>query len=268
MVDVGILDSPSFSLFVRAVSAAVTSGLGGLPLFLYDDLGSRWKALALVIAAGMMSGCSFGLIAESYELSQNFAYVLFYAILGAVLIHFINKYIESIPGLQIANLKGSQAKKAVVLIVSMAVHSMAEGLSVGVSAKSEHFKNLDWVVITSLAAHNIPEGLAISLVLKHQGMDVLQSCLFSVLANAPQPIAAVVAYHYFDLNPAWLSIGFSFSAGIIMLIVIMELIPEAIEASETNGKIERLSLSIIYFVSILGVGYMACHGDDHEMFQS
>lgn len=261
-----IVDNSTWILFLKAVSAAVTSGLGGLPLFLYDDLGSTSKAIALVIAAGMMSGCSFGLLAESFELSHSLLYVLFYATLGAFIIHYLNRYIESIPGLQIADLKGSQAKRAVVIIVSMAVHSIAEGLSVGISANSEHFKHLDWVVVCSLAAHNIPEGLAISLVLKHQGMNVWQSCTYAVLANLPQPIAAVIAYRYFDLNPAWLSMGFAFSAGIIMLIVIMELIPEALEASQTTGKCERFSLGLMYFISIMFVGYMACHDDGHEMF--
>ena len=66
-----VLNNPSGVLFIKAVSAAVTSGLGGLPLLLYDDLGSTSKAVALVIAAGMMSGCSFGLLAESLELSHK-----------------------------------------------------------------------------------------------------------------------------------------------------------------------------------------------------
>eukprot|EP00494_Astrolonche_serrata_P030167 UN30434 len=196
-------------MFLKASCAALTSGLGGLPLLIYDDLGSEIKALALLCAAGMMCGCCFGLFVEAYELEQSISCVFIWGMGGALVIYLVGEFIQSLPGLQIANLKGSQAKKAIVLIFSMAIHSIGEGISVGVAAKSQHVKLLNTVVVFSLAVHNIPEGLAISLILRHRGMSVLQSCLFAVLANIPQPIAAILVYKYYgSYGTDSLSLGF------------------------------------------------------------
>merc|ERR1719150_1036427 len=148
----------------------------------------------------MMSGCSFGLLLEAYQIGDQFLSLVFWGLVGAGIIHIISSFIESIEGLQIENLRGHAANRAAILIVSMAIHSIAEGMSVGVAAKAEFQKQLDWLVVWSLAAHNIPEGLAISLVLRHQGMGVLQSCLYAIIANIPQPIAALFVYNFVTMN--------------------------------------------------------------------
>merc|ERR1740124_386728 len=248
----------SGELFTRAVGAAVTSGLGGLPLLIYDDLSAGFRALSLIFAAGMMTGCCFGLMLEAYEIDQNLLKLFLWAGIGASFIHVVGNYIESIPNLQIGNLSGNNATKAVTLIVSMSLHSIAEGISVGVSAKSENYTQLDWLVVWSLAAHNIPEGLAISLCLRHQGLSVIQSCIYAVLANAPQPLAAVISYNYFGYYKDFLSFGFATSAGTMMLIVVMELVPAAVEATEGKTN-EKLKLALLYFMTILCVGYLAMH---------
>jgi len=250
------LDSQTASLLIKATSAGLTSGIGGLPLLFYNDLSPAVKAASLVVAAGMMSGCSFGLLLEAFQITDHFISLSLWGLFGAGIIHVISSYIESIEGLQIENLRGHAANRAAILIVSMAIHSIAEGMSVGVAAKAEYQKQLDWLVVWSLAAHNIPEGLAISLVLRHQGMDVITSCLYAVIANIPQPIAAIFVYNFVTISPEWLSIGFAISAGTMLLIVIMELLPEAVEAAQPT---ERLRLSMLFLLSIAVVGFLACH---------
>lgn len=256
----GLLDSQSAYLLLKATSAGLTSGIGGLPLLFYNDLSPAVKAASLVIAAGMMSGCSFGLLLEAYQVGDQFLSLALWGLFGAGIIHVISSYIESIEGLQIENLRGHAANRAAILIVSMAIHSVAEGMSVGVAAKAEFQKQLDWLVVWSLAAHNIPEGLAISLVLRHQGMDVLTSCMYAVIANIPQPIAALFVHNFVTVSPEWLSIGFAISAGTMLLIVVMELLPEAVEAAQPTHK---LRLTLLFLVSIAVVGFLACH-DDHS----
>lgn len=261
------MDHESSILLIKAVAAGLTSGAGGLPLFFYNDLSPAVKAGSLVVAAGMMSGCSYGLLLEAYQMSdsEKFLGIVFWGLVGAGLIHMISTYIESIEGLEIENLRGKAANKAAIIIVSMAMHSVAEGMSVGVAEKAEHQKALDWLVVWSLAAHNIPEGLAISLVLRHQGMSVFQSCLYAVLANVPQPIAAVIVFNWVSISPQWLAIGFSVSAGTMMVIVIMELLPEAVEAAHST---HRLRLTAMFLISILAVGYLACHDEHQEEFKA
>jgi len=254
------LDSESVSLLIKAISAGLTSGIGGLPLLYYHDLSPGVKAASLVVAAGMMSGCSFGLLLEAYQIGDQFLSLAFWGLFGAGIIHIISSFIESIEGLQIENLRGHAANRAAILIVSMAIHSIAEGMSVGVAAKAEHQKQLDWLVVWSLAAHNIPEGLAISLVLRHQGMDVITSCMYAVIANIPQPIAALFVYSFVSISPEWLSIGFAISAGTMLLIVVMELLPEAVEAAQPK---HRFKLSLLFLISIGVVGFMACH-ESHQ----
>ena len=89
-------------------------------------------------------------------------------------------------------LGGADARKALLLVGVMTVHSMAEGAGVGVAFGGGD--ELGLVTTIAIAIHNIPEGVAISLVLVPQGVGVLRAAGWSVFSSLPQPVVAVPAF--------------------------------------------------------------------------
>jgi len=238
-------------LFIKAFIAAITSGLGGIPLYFIGELPDHIMGFCIIFAAGLMTGCSVVLFMEALDHTTLFN-ALFYTIIGILLIHFLNYFIEKYcesndceEGFTFSNLKGKSAIKSVLIILSMGLHSLGEGISVGVSASSQ-YESIGLLVIISLAIHNIPEGIAVCLILMHKGMNVFQSSLYAFISNIPQPLIAVPAFLFMDHFQSLLPIGFSIASGAMFYIVVHELIPE------TQDKISKRTL-ISTFCTSLGI---------------
>jgi len=237
-----IVDSEIFWLLLKASMAALTSGLGGFPLYFFGELPKHTMGFCIIFAAGLMTGCSVVLFMEALEFT-SLIYALFYTLIGVFLIHFISQFTNDIESFEFAGLKGSSASKALLIILSMSLHSLGEGISVGVSASSEH-ESIGLLVIFSLALHNIPEGIAVSILLMSKGMNVFEASIFSVICNIPQPLIAIPSYMFIDSFKELLPIGFSIASGAMTYIVCSELIPES------KDKLSRSWLLSTFFTSL------------------
>merc|ERR1719229_1194038 len=142
------------------------------------------------------------------------------------MIHLISHFVGDIEDFEFAGLRGQSASKAFLIVLSMGLHSLGEGISVGVSATAER-ESIGLLVIISLAIHNIPEGIAVSLLLMSQGMGVWTASLFAIVANIPQPLMAIPAFLFLDAFSVWLPIGYGTASGAMTYIVFTELVPEA-----------------------------------------
>eukprot|EP01084_Bolivina_argentea_P018200 33910_1 len=137
-------------LFLKAMIAALTSGLGGFPLYLVGELPVHVMGLCITFAAGLMSGCSVVLFMEAIENSTSIISVFIYTLIGILLIHTISYFVEDVDEFKFAGLKGASASKAFLIVLSMGLHSLGEGISVGVSATNER-ESIGLLVIISLA---------------------------------------------------------------------------------------------------------------------
>ncbi|ETO30261.1 hypothetical protein RFI_06858 [Reticulomyxa filosa] len=244
---VGML-SPLQSLILKAVIAASTSGLGGVPLYFVGELPPHVMGFCIIFAAGLMTGCSVVLFMEGLE-HCNIMYAMIYTLLGAMLIHVIGYFITDTQDFHFVGLKGANASKALLIILSMSLHSLGEGISVGVSAQSEH-ESIGLLVVISLAIHNIPEGIATSLLLMSRGMNVWTASLFSVICNLPQPLMAIPSFLFMETFEHLLPFGFCLASGAMTYIVCSELIPESSEKLSRSLLISTFSTSLGIIVAI------------------
>ena len=70
-------------------------------------------------------------------------------------------------------LQGIDAKKAMLFVGVMTVHSFAEGVGMGMSFGGG--QSLGLCVCIAIAIHNIPEGIAVCLVLIPKGVSPFRS---------------------------------------------------------------------------------------------
>ncbi|MEL7088451.1 MAG: ZIP family metal transporter, partial [Planctomycetota bacterium] len=130
--------------------------------------------------------------------------------------------------------KGLGGAGGLLIFLAMCVHSIPEGVAVGVGYTAEatdyaHNPHLGDYLALAIGIHNIPEGLAVAIPLRAAGVSIHKCFWLAVLTSVPQPIAAVpavlAAWLFNPLMP-WLM---AFAAGAMIFLVVQELIPESLE---------------------------------------
>ena len=115
-------------LLIKASMAALTSGLGGFPLYLFGELPKQTMGFCIIFAAGLMTGCSVVLFMEALEVTTILNAII-YSLIGVAIIHTISHYVSNdVESFEFAGLKGSSASKAFLIVLSMGLHSLGEGV--------------------------------------------------------------------------------------------------------------------------------------------
>ena len=217
-------------VFAYGLVTALATGLGALPFAFLRTVSARLVAITQAIAAGLMLGASFGLILEGS--AHGTAPTVAGAVLGVAFILAGQKYLSG-RDVELGDLQGAGAKQVLLILVVMTLHSFAEGVAVGVAFGGG--AKLATLITLAIAVHNVPEGLAISAVMRPKGASIWSCAWWSVFSSLPQPLMAVPAFLFVDHFRAVLPYGLGFAAGAMVLMVFLELLPEAYaEASRTR----------------------------------
>jgi zinc transporter ZupT len=223
--------------FVAAVIADVSMALGVAPFFFFRTLPERVAGVFSAGAAGMMA--SAGLIQlvgkglertpgfEAWEVAAGLA-------AGAVLYALAARWIRSNEQFDILNLRSSGGAQSLLIVAAMTVHSMPEGVAIGVAFGSQE-QGLGIAVVSALAVHNIPEAIAITLALRANGVSTWKCMGWAMFTSLPQPLAAPFAAWFIWLFEPLLPAGMGFAAGAMTFLVIDDLVPEALEKSPRSA---------------------------------
>jgi zinc transporter ZupT len=230
--------SEVLGVFVYALLTALATGLGAIPFAFIREVSPRFLASAGAVAAGLMLGASFGLLAEGTAYGRGAT--LIGGLLGVGFIVITQRYLGHHEAGELAfeAARGEGARKMLLIVVVMTVHSFAEGVAVGVSF--EGGTTLAMVITIAIAIHNVPEGVAISAVLRPRGVSVARCAWWSVFSSLPQPLMAVPAFLFVEAFRVALPYGLGFAAGAMVYMVLVELLPEAYRSGE-RAKVATLA---------------------------
>ncbi len=213
-------------VFLYGLVTALATGLGALPFAFLRKVSKRTVAATQAIASGLMLGASFGLIVEgtTYGTAQTIAG-------GGLGVLFILAGERFLADKEVAfgELRGAGARQTLLILAVMTLHSFAEGVAVGVAFGGG--ERLATLITLAIAVHNVPEGLAISAVMRPKGASIAACALWSIFSSLPQPLMAVPAFLFVDRFAAVLPYGLGFAAGAMVLMVFLELLPEAYAAT-------------------------------------
>jgi ZIP family zinc transporter len=216
------------TVFVVALGTALATGLGAVPFFFARRPDRAWLGTANSLAAGLMLGASAGLLYEGTR--HGVERTALGALAGGLFIFVSRRLINSHDALHLGSLHGADARKALLIVGIMTLHSFAEGVGVGVAFGVE--ETLGILIGLAIAVHNIPEGLAISLVLVPRGTSPRTAAGWSVFSSLPQPLMAVPAFLFVEEFSEFLPIGLGFAAGAMIWLVAADLVPEALETAK------------------------------------
>jgi zinc transporter ZupT len=232
------------AVFAFALITAAVTGFGALPFLFFRRMTRTWLAMSNSVAAGLMIAASFGLIYEG--LGAGLLGVISGALLGVFFISFSTEWLQGHSELEVGTLRGADARKALVIIGVMTLHSFTEGVGVGVSFGGG--EELGIFITTAIAVHNVPEGLAISLVLVPRGESVGRAAGWSIFSSLPQPLLAVPAFLFVETFERFLPVGLGFAAAAMIWMVFSELIPEALEDASSASVATTVTLSLMAMI--------------------
>ncbi|MHC4775934.1 MAG: ZIP family metal transporter, partial [Planctomycetota bacterium] len=161
---------------------------------------------------------------------------------GVLFILATSKWLEG-HELRFGSMRGLGARRMLLIVIVMAVHSVAEGVAVGAAFAGGI--TLATFVTVAIAVHNIPEGLAISAVLRPRGMSIAACAGWSVVSSLPQPLMAVPSFVFVEAFRPSLPYALGFAAGAMVLMVLLELLPEAYERGRRAPVGMLFTLSLI-----------------------
>lgn len=222
--------------------------LGSAMVFLVKgEINIKIQKLLLGFAAGVMIAASiWSLIMPSIELSEHLGKLAFLpAAIGFLLgIAFLLLLDSVIPHLHINSQKPegvkSTLKKRTMLMLSVTLHNIPEGMAVGVALAGAIYGNellsisSALVLAAGIAIQNFPEGAVISMPLLSDGVSKPKSFLYGTLSGIVEPIAAALTLLLTSFISPILPYILAFAAGAMIYVVVEELIPESQEGSHSN----------------------------------
>jgi zinc transporter ZupT len=234
-MDPGALSPGALALFtfLAALATAVATGLGGVPFLFLSRLPERVLGLAWGFSGGMMLSASVFNLVFTGIARAGYTPVAAGMTLGALFFWLAERGMRHAHP-RFYHLRGTSARRALLVVGAMFVHSISEGVAIGVGFGSGEMA-LAVLLTIALAIHNVPEGLAVSLPLRADGFSGWACIWWSIFTSLPQPVLAVPAALAVALFTPLVPLGLGFAAGAMGFLVFSEMLPEALERSDRTN---------------------------------
>ena len=225
----------------------VATGLGAVPFFFLPKLSETWSRWGYAFASGVMLSASvFDLLMPAVQ-RGSYSQALTGLVVGTLLFLASEQWLgDQEP--HIGKLRGASARRVLLILGTLFIHSFPEGVAVGVGYGAEdQGTRLGLLLALAISIQNIPEGLAVALPLKAEGVSTWRCVLWAIFSSLPQPIAAVPAVLAVSVFQQLLPYALAFAAGAMGFLVFTELIPEGLEGGdrETVGSIIALGFIVM-----------------------
>lgn len=149
--------------------------------------------------------------------------------------------------------KKASLKRSFMLMASITLHNIPEGMAVGVAFGSVIY-GIDgatlaaaWTLALGIGLQNFPEGTAVSMPLRREGFSRNKAFFLGQLSGIVEPISGVIAAILVIKIRILLPFLLSFAAGAMIYVVVEELIPE----SQTNKKKDVMALFTLIGFSVM-----------------
>ena len=217
----------------------------------------------LGFAAGIMIAASFfSLLEPSLKMAESLKMIPWIVttigfISGGLLLfigdRIFTKIDKKISKNKDENNKTKSLKRCIMLILSITLHNIPEGLAVGVAFGGIAY-GIEGATLSSalmialgIGIQNFPEGTAVSVPLRREGLSRKKAFFFGQLSGLVEPISGVLGALLVLKVRTLLPFLLAFAAGAMIYVVVEELIPE----SQTNKRKELMALFTLIGFSIM-----------------
>jgi ZIP family zinc transporter len=230
------------SLLATLFTWGVTA-LGASLVFFFKKINRNVMDAMLGFAAGVMIAASFWSLLDpgislAEELGKNAWFIASVGFLSGGVILYLGDKICSIFMKKFKSSNKEGLKRSLLLITSITLHNIPEGLAVGVAFGSLMYGCTEAAMLSAIVfavgigLQNFPEGSAVSLPLRREGYSRSKSFFYGQLSGIVEPISGVIGAFLVTKVQNILPFFLCFAAGAMIYVVVEELIPE----SQSNKK--------------------------------
>lgn len=248
------LDHALQALFATLFTWSVTA-LGAALVFYFKRVNKTLMDAMLGFAAGVMIAASYWsllapAIAQAESMGMNAAFAACAGFLsGGVLLFLGDRFF----GAKSDDARSSGARRCRMLMFSITLHNIPEGLSVGVAFGALAY-GLEGATLQAacmlalgIGLQNFPEGTAVSVPFRREGMSRARAFFFGQLSGIVEPIAGVAGAYMVVATREILPYMLAFAAGAMIYVVVEELIPE----SQTNSRKDVMAAFTLIGFSVM-----------------
>lgn len=258
MIDFFVNLNPILQALLATIFTWTVTALGAALVFFFKKVNKNVLDAMLGFAAGVMIAASFwSLLSPAIEMAENLnmtawlvAFIGFFG--GGVLLFLGDKIFDKLNTKSKKNNENS-FKRSLMLVISITLHNIPEGLAVGVAFGSIAY-NLEGATLTAacllalgIGLQNFPEGTAVSVPLRREGFSRKKAFFWGQLSGIVEPIFGVLGALLVLKVRFLLPYLLAFAAGAMIYVVVQELIPE----SQTNKKKDLMALFTLVGFSVM-----------------
>lgn len=244
--------NPIIQTIIAATFTWSITALGAALVFVFKKPNKTMMDAMLGFAAGVMIAATFwSLLNPALEmaskLKMNSCLIVTIGFLTGGLFLFLGDRVYNHFN------KNEIKKRCFMLILSITLHNIPEGLAIGVAFGSVLY-GLEGATSASalllalgIGIQNFPEGTAVSLPLKRDGYSNKKAFFIGQLSGIVEPIAAILGCILVQKIQTILPFVLAFAGGAMIYVVVQELIPE----SQTNEKKDLMALFTLIGFSIM-----------------
>ncbi len=255
--------NPILQALVATIFTWGITALGAALVFFFKKVNKNVMDAMLGFAAGVMIAASFwSLLSPAIEMAENLGLiawlVAFIGFFGGGALLFLGDKVFSYFDKKSVRLKGNTVKeksfkRSLMLIVSITLHNIPEGLAVGVAFGSLAYSlqgatlGAASLLAFGIGLQNFPEGTAVSVPLRREGFSRKQAFFWGQLSGIVEPISGVLGALLVLKVRMLLPYLLAFAAGAMIYVVVQELIPE----SQTNKRKDLMALFTLIGFSVM-----------------
>ncbi len=255
MINFYINSSVIVQVLIATFLTATITAFGAAIVFFFKKVNSNILDAMLGFSAGVMVASSFFSLLmpalENVTTKNSFLFTVLGFLTGGVFLILSDKFFDKVLSKKENN--NHSKKRSLMLIFSITLHNIPEGLAIGVAFGSIGIVPSatlisSFMLAVGIGIQNFPEGCAVSLPLRREKYSRLKSFVYGALSGIVEPIAGVLGcilvMYVTNIMPFFLA----FAAGAMIYVAISELIPE----SQKNKNKNLMSLfTILGFVIMM-----------------
>ncbi|AUS95026.1 ZIP family metal transporter [Clostridium thermosuccinogenes] len=223
------------------------TALGAGLVFFFKNINKKVLDVMLGFAAGVMIAASFwSLLNPAIEMAEasgipGWIPAITGFLAGGFFLQFVDMILPHLHlGLPREDAEGIKTnwKRSVLLVLSITLHNIPEGLAVGVAfgavASGSSSASIAGAIALAIGMgiQNFPEGAAVSIPLRREGLSRTKSFMYGQASGVVEPIAGIIGASAVLTMGSALPYALAFAAGAMIFVVVEELIPE----SQSSGN--------------------------------
>lgn len=239
-------------LFIAAGAAALATSLGATVVLLFRKISCGVHSALVAFSAGLMAFSATEMLTQSHKAGDFTLAVGFLA--GVVVLYVAERMLPHLHFWVRKRKLASDKKKAALVAGAVTIHNVPEGLAIASAFAGS--APLGWLVAASIAIQDVPEGFLVSGPLTCYGMDSKRSVAYGILSGIVEFTAALAGFLFLSIASALTPFGLSFSAGAMLYVIFVELLPDAFRPGyERASAISLIAGVALAFILATALGF-------------